>query len=217
MIFRLNKTWLRAMAIMGLIMAACYHLPAQGRYLFSDSAAFFKKVNDVQIVDYTPKNGKDGKDVDFMVELITLGVLNKNGKKGNDGPDLKVMVATTKLYNRQLLLLTILNPGTQLTDSFYVNPEKGQIKIIADGANGGAGGRSSKGVEGDKGKAGKGGSIEVILDSTAAGFARCSCLLFSNKDGKGIDAKETDKDELLLYNGQLLRPFDKPVKWTVKQ
>ncbi len=188
---------------------------SQKKPIYPDSLTLYQKANAFQAINYTPKNGKAGKDVGFLVEAISLGALNKNGKDGQDGPQLKVMVSKVALFEQQYLQLSILNPANNLTDTFYVNPDKGQIKIIADGSDGGTEGESEKGHKGAKGKAGKGGTIEVMLDSSAAGFIRHRCLLFSNKEGAGSNTVQYESDEILLTNGQLLRPYDTPVKWTI--
>ena len=203
------------MAMLGVILTWQGPVWGQLRTPVTDSASFLRKVNDVQIANYTPKNGKEGKDVDFVVELLSLGTLNRQGRNGKDGPDLKVMISLANIYHTPVLLVTIPNPYTLQADSFYVNPQKGQIKIIADGSNGGKGGRSSKGFEGDDGNAGKGGSIEMILDSAAAGFARYRCFIFSNKDGVGENNKEPQPKEVLLPDGHLWVPYNKPIKWTI--
>jgi hypothetical protein len=197
-----------------LISAAAF---SQKKPIYPDSLTLYKKANAFQFINYTPKNGKDGKDVGLLVEAISLGALNRNGKDGKDGPELKVMVSKIELFEQQYLQLRILNPATNLTDTFYVNPKTGQIKIVADGSDGGTEGESEKGHKGEKGKAGKGGTIEVMLDSSAAGFVRCRCLLFSNKEGAGSNTVPHESDEIMLANGQLLRPFDTPVKWAIIQ
>lgn len=195
------------------ILLLPFALQAQtASYTPPDSVAFFAKANSVQFADYTPKPGKAGKDVSLVIEIATLGALSKQGKNGNDGPAITVYVKVLNINDQQLLLVSIPNPVTGLTDSFFVDPRKGQLKIIADGANGGAGGTSEKGFKGETGKAGKGGSIEVLLDSNAIAFTRCKCLLFSNKDGTGRDQPK-DTNEVLLASGELLRPYDKPVVW----
>jgi hypothetical protein len=188
---------------------------SQKKPIYPDSLTLYQKANAFQFVNYTPKNGKDGKDVGLLVEAVSLGALNKNGKDGKDGPALKIMTGKIALFEQQYLQLIILNPLTNLADTFYVNPYKGQIKIVADGSDGGTEGKSEKGHKGEKGKAGKGGTIEVMLDSSAAGFIRCRCLLFSNKKGAGSNTIQSESDEIMLANGQVLRPFDPPVKWTI--
>ena len=190
---------------------------SQKKTVYPDSLTLYKKANDFQFINYTPKKGKDGKDVGLLVEAISMGALNRNGRDGKDGPDLKIRISKVVLFEQEYLQLRILSSITNLTDTFYVNPYKGQIKIVADGSDGGAEGVSEKGHKGNKGKAGKGGSIEVMPDSSAAGFIRCRCLLFSNKNGAGDKTVAYESDEILLANGQLLRPFDKPVKWTIVQ
>jgi hypothetical protein len=188
---------------------------SQKKPIYPDSLTLYKKANDLQFANYTPKNGRDGKDVGVLLEAVSLGSLNRNGKDGKNGPDLKVMISKVALFEQQYLQLSVLNPVTNLPDTFYVNPYKGQIKIITDGSDGGTEGTSEKGHKGEKGKAGKGGAIEVILDSSAAGFIRCRCLLFSNKEGTGSNTVQYESDEIMLANGQVLRPYDTPVKWTV--
>lgn len=188
----------------------------KAKVIYPDSLTLYKKANDLQFANYIPKNGKDGKDnISLLLEILSLGSLSSDGKNGKAGPNLKVMVSRVQLFNEAYLALRILKPKTHLTDTFYVNPYKGQIKILADGSDGGMGGESDNGSKGQQGKAGKGGSIEVILDSSAAEFIRCHCLLFSNKDGQGSDSVYDKTDEVLLKNGELLRPNDTQVKWTI--
>lgn len=181
--------------------------------LVKDSVALLAKADSVQLANYTPKPGKNGKDVDFLFELLSLGALNRNGKDGSNGPELTVQVRAVHLFGLQLLQVSIPVPGSSNTDQFYVNPAKGQLKIFADGSDGGKPGISSKGFRGEAGRAGKGGSITVLLDSNAAAFMRCRCLVFSNNEGNGSNSTKRPEDELLLSNGQLLQPYNNAVIW----
>lgn len=181
--------------------------------LIQDSAALFAIAGDVQLANYTPKPGKDGKDVVFLFELLSLGTLNRNGKDGRNGPELTVQVRAMPLFGRQLLQISIPVPDGSHTDQFYVDPAKGQLKIFADGSDGGKAGVNAKGFKGTDGRAGKGGSITVLLDSSAAAFMRCTCLVFTNNEGKGSNSTKRPEDELLLGNGQLLQPLNKSVVW----
>jgi hypothetical protein len=190
---------------------------SQKKPIYPDSLTIYKKADDLQFANYTPKSGKKGKDVSQLAELITMGGLSRNGKDGRDGANLTIRVSAVQLFEQKYLQLRILDSATSLTDTLYVNPYKGQVKIIADGSDGGREGTSDKGHKGEQGRAGKGGNIEIILDSSAAAFIRCRCLLFSNKDGAGSNVDKYTTDEILLANGQLLRPYDKPVKWTVQE
>lgn len=188
---------------------------SQKKPIYPDSLTLYKKADDLQFANYTPKSGRKGKDVSQLAELITMGGLSRDGKDGRNGTNLTVRVSAVQLFGQQYLQLRILDSATRLTDTIYVNPYKGQVKIIADGSDGGGEGTSEKGHKGEQGRSGKGGTIEVILDSTAAAFIRCRCLLFSNKDGAGSNADKYANDEIMLANGQVIRPYDKPVKWTV--
>jgi len=210
-----KSTHARRLALIALTLLIYVSSFGQKKPIYPDSLTLYKKADDLQFAIYTPKNGKKGKNVSQFAELITMGGLSRNGKDGRDAPNLTVMVSAVQLFEQKYLQLRILNVTTNLTDTLYVNPYKGQVKIIADGSDGGEEGISDKGHKGEQGQAGKGGTIEVILDSSAAAFIRCRCLLFSNKEGAGSNVDKYAADEILLANGQLLRPYDKPVKWTV--
>lgn len=184
-----------------------------GKILLQDSVALFEKTNSVQIANYTPKPGSEGRNVSFLIELLSLGRLNRTGGDGSNGPDLTVQLKTVHLYGQQLIKLMITSTDSIRKGLFYINPVKGQLKIITDGSDGGQGGVSAKGNRGDPGRGGRGGHITILVDSNAAAYIRCTCLVFSNNDGNGRDKTSNPEDELLLSNGQLLQPFNKTPVW----
>jgi hypothetical protein len=166
----------------------------------ADSALFIKKIDDVQIASYKPGKAKTGKDGNGRFNLSSfLGVMQpgKTGKEGKPGLDVKVNMAAVNFDNRQILRLTVTASNSSKATVFYVDPAKGQLKIIADGGDGGDGGTGqdapsahsakSGGDGGDGGTGGIGGAIDMTIDSTASAFAYCKCIILSNEGGYGGD------------------------------
>lgn len=149
------------------------------------------KSNTVQILSYKPgkaKAGKNGSERVVVIQLIKGPKSGKNGKEGAAGPKLKAVISVFKMADTNLLRMVVAQTsGNKSTDTFYVNPRYGQIKLIADGGDGGNGGQGEAGggVPGNGGKGGMGGQIEVVFDSSVLKYAECTCLVFSNEGGLG--------------------------------
>jgi hypothetical protein len=116
------------------------------------------------------------------------------GRKGADGPDLKLQLFTRPTGSDTLLGAAVTIINTAHTDTFYINPHLGQIKISADGGDGGNGGEggtgcgiksnaSNGGTGGDGGNGGRGGIIELAVDSSTRKWLHC--IVFSNEGGTG--------------------------------
>jgi hypothetical protein len=151
----------------------------------------FDKVNSLQLLNFKPpraKAGKDGSERIVILQLLSGPKSGTNGKDGKAGPDLRADISSINIADTNLLRLIITQkPGRLKTDTFYVNPRYGQVKLVADGGDGGNGGRGEAdgGSPGSGGKGGPGGQIEVVFDAGSAGYANCRCLVFSNEGGKG--------------------------------
>lgn len=149
------------------------------------------KSNTVQILNYQPgkaKAGKNGSERIVIIQLIKGPKSGKNGKEGAVGPKLKAVISAFQMADTNLLRMVVIQiSGNKSTDTFYVNPRYGQIKLIADGGDGGNGGQGEAGggVAGNGGKGGMGGQIEVVFDSSALAYKDCTCLVFSNEGGMG--------------------------------
>ena len=128
------------------------------------------KANQLQILSYKPSISKQGKK-------------GRSGKEGKAGLDLKVMISSLPIGDSNILRISI-STGSNRSDTVYLNPRYGQVKIMADGGNGGNGGQQEHGT-GTGGKGGPGGKIEVVFDNTALEYANCKCLIFSNDGGEG--------------------------------
>ncbi len=116
------------------------------------------------------------------------------GHKGADGPSLKVLLFTRPTGSDTLLGASVTVMNTAHTDTFYINPRLGQIKISADGGDGGNGGdggpgcgvkssASNGGSGGNGGNGGRGGIVEVHADSITAHWL--SCIVLSHQGGAG--------------------------------
>ncbi|MGG9962758.1 hypothetical protein [Ferruginibacter sp. SUN106] len=160
------------------------------------------KTDGVQIADYKPEAAKSGKDGDHRWVLIKLFRMANSGKDGSDGKagaSVRINIAAIPAEGNNVVLQIVSTTNTKSSkDTFFVDPQKGQIKFIADGGNGGSGGAGGTGLSkdgkksatsggsgGDGGKGGKGGNIEVYFDSTAFAFINCPCLIYSNEGGRG--------------------------------
>jgi hypothetical protein len=170
---------------------------------FSFSKTFSQpKTNGVQIVNYKPEAAKSGKDGDnrwVLIKLFRMANSGKSGSNGKAGAAVRINIAAIPAEGNNVVLQIITTTNTKAQkDTFFVNPQQGQIKFIADGGNGGNGGAGGTGLPkdgkksatsggsgGDGGKGGKGGNIEVYFDSTAFAFINCPCLVYSNYGGRG--------------------------------
>lgn len=149
-----------------------FSLPANSQV--KNTAAGFSydhtKINQLQIVSYKPSKAKQGKK-------------GKRGKEGKAGPNLKAVISLLPAGDTNILRV-IIHPEDHRSDTVYVNPRYGQVKLIADGGDGGNGGQGEYST-GTGGKGGPGGKIEVVFESTASAYANCKCLIFSNEGGAG--------------------------------
>src|SRR6478752_2566389 len=129
-------------AVTSFILFFCLHFNAYAQPKV-DSTEFFRKVNDLQIKNYRPDKKEAGKDGSerIVIQIIKSGKRGKDGKSGKDGPTLNVAIASVVISNIELLQLIVTNVTASTVDTFYVNPAKGQIKIMANGGDGGDGGR----------------------------------------------------------------------------
>jgi len=170
---------------------------------FSFSKTFSQhKTDGVQIVNYKPEAAKSGKDGDnrwVLIKLFRMANSGRDGSNGKAGAAVRVNIAAIPAEGNNIVLQIISTTNTKAQkDTFFVDPQKGQIKFIADGGNGGSGGAGGTGLSkdgkksatsggsgGDGGKGGKGGNIEVYFDSTAFAFINCPCIVYSNDGGRG--------------------------------
>ncbi|GAB2811668.1 hypothetical protein [Ferruginibacter profundus] len=160
------------------------------------------KTGGVQIVNYKPEAAKNGKDGDHrwvLIRLFRMANSGRDGSEGKAGAAVRINIAAIPAEANNVVLQIIAAANTRAQkDTFYLDPQKGQIKFIADGGNGGSGGAGGTGLSkdgkksatsggsgGDGGKGGKGGNIEVYFDSTAFAFINCPCLVYSNEGGRG--------------------------------
>jgi hypothetical protein len=148
---------------------------------------------------YKPAKAEDrsarGERIIHRILIFTRdGKPGYDGRKGADGPNLKVNLLTKTTGSDTLLGAAVTIINTAHTDTFYINPRLGQIKISADGGDGGNGGdggpgcgvksnASDGGSGGDGGNGGRGGMIEVKADSITEHWL--GSLVFSNEGGTG--------------------------------
>jgi len=155
----------------------------------SDEHPSFKMRNSFQYASYKPpkaKNGKDGSERLFVIQLIKGPKSGKAGKDGFNAPDLNVFISALQSGDSTLLQIQIFRPN-KIVDTFYLNPRLGELKIAADGGDGGLGGKgeSGGGTDGSNGGGGNGGKIEVVFSKEASAFVNCNCLIYSNEGGMG--------------------------------
>jgi hypothetical protein len=164
--------------------------------LIKDSALLFKNANELQFANYKPENAKTGKNGDerFVFQILKSAKSGGDGKKGKNGVILKVNVEKGIFFKREIYIISILNTTNGKSDTFYINPQKGQLKIIADGGNGGYGGRGENdktrqgnygGNGGIGGDGGEGGKIDIFVKNNCDSNVLNQCLILSNEGGIG--------------------------------
>lgn len=154
------------------------------------------KVNNVQIANFKPRQAKSGDNMGPFIRIRIFRKPGREGQEGKPGPDLTVNMSTLRSGDSTLLCVRVSNG--QQTNTYFVNPRWGQLKILADGGDGGMGGTGDSGADegkmraagsgesgGNGGMGGRGGAIEVTMDSSAVAYAHCPCIIYSNHGGNG--------------------------------
>lgn len=140
----------------------------------ADSITQLSKSNTFQIADYKPYKAER-----FIIHL------GRYGKEGKQGPELKVEITAIAIGDSTYLKVIVKKKDSKSKHRIYfINPNIGQLKIIADGGDGGDGESSKKGG-GYGGDGGNGGIIEVTFDAATKKYLVNNCLLFSIEGGLG--------------------------------
>jgi len=187
---------------MALLMLFFTSLMASAQQKETISKELLDKSNGLQVANYTPKQAKDGKDGSarmFVLKLFRSANNGKDGKPGYNAPNVTVNVSAVVSGDSTILKLIVNVSGRKNNpDVFYVNPRYGFINVVADGGSGGNGGVGEDGLSkdgkksatmggygGNGGTGGNGGMIEVMIDSSAMAFSKCTCLAYTNRGGSG--------------------------------
>lgn len=160
-------------------------------------------MNESQSAIYKAPRGRDDLNGEYRFAFTLFGLPRNggNGKVGKNGPDLKIYVSPEKKYGLPLFRFCIINVSKKhtTTDTFYLNPLKGQLFISTEGGDGGNGGFGEQkngytGFRGNGGNGGNGGAIEIYTDSITQHFIQRSMnstyfsnILLSNPGGIGGD------------------------------